>query len=72
MYSQSLEEPLRKSNRAAIWSNGLYSLSQGTVFFVVALTFWYGSILVANREADVFSFFVGLMVSTFSSSIVAH
>lgn len=67
MYSQSLEEPLRKSNRAAIWSNGLYSLSQGTVFFVVALTFWYGSILVANREADVFSFFVGLMSTTFGA-----
>jgi ATP-binding cassette subfamily B (MDR/TAP) protein 1 len=68
LYSKSLEEPLRKSNKTAIWSNLLYSLSQSIVFFVIALVFWYGSRLVSNQEYGTFQFFVGLMVRiTFSS-----
>ena len=62
LYQESLAVPLKKSNRTAIWSNGLYSLSQAMVFFVIALIFWYGSILVANQEAGIFKFYVGLMV----------
>ncbi|KAF5385690.1 hypothetical protein D9757_005473 [Collybiopsis confluens] len=67
LYSQSLEEPLRKSNRTAIYSNGLYALSQSTVFFVISLVFWYGSILVSGLEFSTFQFFVGLMCGTFAS-----
>ncbi|KAF7298981.1 hypothetical protein MIND_00846300 [Mycena indigotica] len=67
LYSQSLEEPLRESNRTAIWSNLLYSLSQSMIFFVIALVFWYGAVLVSRREASTFQFFVGLMCSTFSA-----
>lgn len=63
VYSKSLEEPLRKSNRTAIWSNLLYSFSQGITFFVIALVFWYGSRLVSRQQATLFQFFVGLMVS---------
>ena len=37
-------------------------------FLVIALVFWYGSVLVANGEATTFQFFVGLMVR---ASIVA-
>ena len=62
LYSESLEEPLRKSNRTAIWSNGLYSFTQALVFFVLALVFWYGAVLVSRQEATIFEFFVGLMV----------
>lgn len=36
-YSRSLDGPLKKSNRTAIFSNGLYALSQGMSFFVIAL-----------------------------------
>jgi ATP-binding cassette, subfamily B (MDR/TAP), member 1 len=63
LYSKSLEEPLRKSNRSAIFSNGLYAFSQSTVFFVIALIFWFGSRLVSGLEFSTFQFFVGLMVS---------
>ena len=28
LYSESLEGPLRRSNQTAIWSNGIFSLSQ--------------------------------------------
>ncbi|TFK23400.1 multidrug resistance protein 1 [Coprinopsis marcescibilis] len=67
IYSKSLEEPLRRSNRSSIWSKGLYALSQAVVFWVIALVFWYGSILVASFEATVFQFFVGLMCTTFAA-----
>lgn len=62
LYSTSLEEPLRKSNRTAIWSNLLFAISQSMVMFIVALVFWYGSRLVSNLEYTTFQFFVGLMV----------
>jgi ATP-binding cassette subfamily B (MDR/TAP) protein 1 len=62
LYSESLEEPLRKSNRTAIWSNGMYALSQSFSFFVIALVFWYGSRLVSFGEFSSFDFFIGLMV----------
>lgn len=61
-YSLSLEEPLRKSNRTAIFSNALYAFSQSLVFFVIALIFWWGATLVSRLEASTFQFFVGLMV----------
>ncbi|KAG8917768.1 GTPase-activating protein, partial [Tulasnella sp. 417] len=60
-YSRSLEEPLRRSNRSSVFSTGLFALSQGMSFFAIALTFWYGSILIANLEYSSFDFFVCLM-----------
>jgi ATP-binding cassette subfamily B (MDR/TAP) protein 1 len=62
LYSNSLSEPLRQSNRTAIYSNLLFSLSQGTVLFVIALVFWYGSRLVASTEYNTKQFFICLMV----------
>ncbi|KIK69504.1 hypothetical protein GYMLUDRAFT_33870 [Collybiopsis luxurians FD-317 M1] len=67
LYSESLEEPLRKSNRTAIFSNGLYAISQSMVFFVISLVFWYGSRLVSTLEFSTFQFFVGLMCGTFAA-----
>lgn len=67
LYSKSLEEPLRKSNRTALWSNGLYALSQSMMFYVVALVFWFGSRLVSQLEYSTFQFFVGLMSSVFGA-----
>ena len=62
LYADSLAEPLRRSNRTAIYSNLLYSLSQAMVFFVIALVFWYGSRLVASTEYTTKQFFICLMV----------
>lgn len=72
LYSQSLEGPLRKSNRTAVWSNAFYSFSQGMSFFVIALVFWYGSILVSSREFGTLQFFVGLMVRCGFRARVSH
>ncbi|KZT73923.1 ste6-like protein [Daedalea quercina L-15889] len=66
-YSESLEGPLRNSNRSALYSNFIYAVSQAMSFFVIALIFWYGSRLVADGEFSTFQFFVGLMSSTFSA-----
>ncbi|KAK0457582.1 P-loop containing nucleoside triphosphate hydrolase protein [Desarmillaria tabescens] len=66
-YSESLEEPLCKSNRTAIWSNMLYAFSQSTIFFCIALVFWYGAALVSRREFSTFDFFVGLMSTMFGA-----
>ncbi|KAI0643098.1 P-loop containing nucleoside triphosphate hydrolase protein [Trametes meyenii] len=67
LYSESLEEPLRRSNRTAIYSNGIFSLSQAMTFFVIALVFWFGSRLVADFKRSTFQFFIGLMSTTFSA-----
>src|SRR5262245_24770490 len=61
-YSESLETPLKKSNRTAIWSNLLFAFSQATVFFAIALVFWYGSRLVSFQEFTLNEFYIGLMV----------
>jgi len=62
LYSEALERPLRQSNKTSLYAHAFYALSQSTVFFVVALVFWYGAVMVANFEANTFEFFVGLMV----------
>ncbi|KAI0319342.1 multidrug resistance protein 1 [Amylostereum chailletii] len=67
LYSESLEAPLIKSNRTAIWSNALYALSQSFSFFVIALIFWYGSRLVSFQEFSTFDFFIGLMSTVFGA-----
>ncbi|TFK28078.1 multidrug resistance protein 1 [Coprinopsis marcescibilis] len=67
LYSESLEGPLKRSNKSSLWSQGLYSFSQSTVFFVIALIFWFGSTLIATGEISTFQFFVGLMSTTFGA-----
>ncbi|TFK71922.1 P-loop containing nucleoside triphosphate hydrolase protein [Pluteus cervinus] len=67
IYSKALEEPLHRSARSAFWSTTLYSLSQAFVFFLMALLFWFGAILVAEGEYSSFDFFVGMMSTTFAA-----
>ena len=63
IYSTSLEEPLRRSNRVAVWSNLIFSVSQAMTMFVVALVFWYGSRGVSKLEYGTTAFFVCVFVS---------
>ncbi|KAI0054749.1 P-loop containing nucleoside triphosphate hydrolase protein [Artomyces pyxidatus] len=67
-YSESLEKPLRQSNRTAVWSNLLFSLSQCFTFMVISLVFWYGSRLVSFREFTTTQFFIGLMSTVFGAT----
>ena len=62
LYSKSLEGPLKQSKGSVVWANLLYAFSQGQTFWVIALVFWYGSVLVSRLEATTFQFFVALIV----------
>ena len=71
LYSSRLEETLHRSNRTAIWSNLLFAFTQALAFFVIALIFWWGAVLVSRLEATIFQFVIGLMVclSLFNPSL---
>lgn len=66
IYSQSLEIPLRTSNRSAILSNFIYALSQSMMFYVIALVFYFGAKLVSQLEINTTAFFICLFVSRHS------
>ncbi|KAI0639804.1 P-loop containing nucleoside triphosphate hydrolase protein [Trametes polyzona] len=67
IYQESLEAPYRRSKSAAVYSNLTYAITQVLSFWVIALVFWYGSLLVADGKRTTFEFFVGLMSTTFSA-----
>lgn len=62
-YRSSLEKPLNYAIRSGALSMFLYGVAQASVFFAIALIFWYGSVLFSRLEITVFQLFVGLMVS---------
>ena len=62
-YSASLDVPLRRSSKSGMLSNLIFALSQSMGFWVIALIFWYGSLLISRFELPMFNFFVALMVS---------
>ncbi|TCD63929.1 GTPase-activating protein [Steccherinum ochraceum] len=66
-YAASLDEPLRNSNRVALWSNMIFAFSQASSFFVIALVFWFGSHLVSEEKVQTSHFFVALMSTTFGT-----
>ncbi|KAH9858203.1 P-loop containing nucleoside triphosphate hydrolase protein [Lenzites betulinus] len=70
LYNESLEEPFRRTAKVAIFSNAVYALTQAIIFWVIALVFWYGSLLVSEGKRTTFQFFVGLMSTTFSATQV--
>ncbi|KZP24383.1 hypothetical protein FIBSPDRAFT_888845 [Athelia psychrophila] len=67
-YSDSLQGPLKRSNRTALLSNLFYLLSQSISFFVIALCSGTDSRLIANLEFSIFDFFVGLMSTVFGTT----
>lgn len=69
-YSNSLLRPLQDAKHAALRSSLLYALSQTTVYWVIALAFWYGSVLVSQQEITTVQFFVTLMAVCPTSSAV--
>lgn len=64
-YSRSLDKCLQNSIRTAVWSNAIFAISSSFVFFVIAVVFWYGSILFSRQGVTMFGFFVVLKVSVF-------
>ncbi|KAF9444209.1 P-loop containing nucleoside triphosphate hydrolase protein [Macrolepiota fuliginosa MF-IS2] len=66
-YKSSLGTPLKKAIKSGAISKLIYSISQASTFWVIALIFWYGSLLFSRLEITVFQLFVGLMSTTFGA-----
>ncbi|KAF7297203.1 hypothetical protein MIND_00953400 [Mycena indigotica] len=66
-YSTSLVEPLRTAKRTAVWSAALFAFSQTLSFWVIALAFYYGSVLVSKQECSTLGFFITLEATIFGS-----
>ncbi|KAL1405645.1 GTPase-activating protein [Vanrija albida] len=67
IYSTSLEEPVRISNRTAFRSQALYAASQGIVFLVIALVFYIGALWIASGRLTTATFFTSLMGVIFAA-----
>ncbi|GAA5851199.1 hypothetical protein JCM8547_004164 [Rhodosporidiobolus lusitaniae] len=67
IYSEQLDEPMRVSNRIAIYSNAFYSLTVSLSFFVIALIFWFGSHQMVDSGLSVSAFFVSMISIVFGS-----
>ncbi|GJC95044.1 hypothetical protein ColKHC_03870 [Colletotrichum higginsianum] len=57
-YQASLAIQQRSSLISILKSSLLFAASQSFMFLAFALGFWYGGTLIANREYDMFQFFV--------------
>jgi len=57
LYQEAVKEPHSIAIKGSIISAVGFGLSQGTLFFVYALVFWYGGQLVANQEYTQVSIF---------------
>ncbi|KAK9458190.1 P-loop containing nucleoside triphosphate hydrolase protein [Dipodascopsis uninucleata] len=58
---------IEKSRPATHWSAALYGVAQGMVYFIMALTFWYGSRFIKSREYTLFQFYVTFMGLVFGA-----
>lgn len=57
-YHEQLVDQQAKSLRSVLKSSTLYAASQSFMFLCVALGFWYGGTLIANKEYTLFQFFL--------------
>lgn len=57
-YHQQLVTQSRVSLVSVLKSSTLYAFSQSMTFMCMALGFWYGGMLIRDREYDMFKFFV--------------
>ncbi|KAG6329765.1 hypothetical protein ID866_9324 [Astraeus odoratus] len=66
MYSNSLDERLRKSNKISHLGNLIFAFSLSMEFWAPALVYWYGSELVSRFEISTTAFF-----TAFAGTIMA-
>lgn len=67
IYKEELKEPGKVTLHTAFYGNALYAVSQSLFFWVVGLTFWYGSKLLINGEYTSGEFFTILTAVVFGS-----
>ncbi|KAK7429987.1 hypothetical protein QQZ08_003376 [Neonectria magnoliae] len=66
-YKSSLAAQQRASLISVIKSSALYAASQSLLFACFALGFWYGGILIAKYEYNMFQFFLCFMAVIFGA-----
>ncbi|KAI3337360.1 ABC transporter [Xylariaceae sp. AK1471] len=66
-YQDSLAAQQKASLISVLKSSLLYAASQAILFLAFALGFWYGGTLIANREYNLFQFFVTFMAVVYSA-----
>ncbi|KAI1819258.1 ABC transporter [Xylaria intraflava] len=66
-YRDSLALQQKASLISILKSSLLYATSQATLFLAFALGFWYGGTLIADREYNLFQFFVCFMAVVYSA-----
>ncbi|CAG8589114.1 1899_t:CDS:10 [Acaulospora morrowiae] len=67
LYKTSIRKPHRISLKGSIISSIGFGLSQGAMFFVYALAFWYGERLIENQEYNMKQMMKVLFAIVFSS-----
>ncbi|KKA24366.1 ATP-binding cassette, subfamily B (MDR/TAP), member 1 [Rasamsonia emersonii CBS 393.64] len=65
-YAKQLARQQRKSLRAHLRNAALYAASQSLLFLCIALGFWYGGRLLADREYSLLQFYICLCEIIFS------
>ncbi|KDN47176.1 P-loop containing nucleoside triphosphate hydrolase protein [Tilletiaria anomala UBC 951] len=60
-FAAHLAIPHRYVKRMALLDSGLFALSQTNMFLVIAMGFWYGSVLISQGQLNAHDFFVGFM-----------
>ncbi|KAI1328401.1 multidrug resistance protein [Xylariaceae sp. FL0255] len=66
-YKDSLALQQKASLKSILKSSLLYAAAQSFLFLAFALGFWYGGMLIANREYNLFQFFVCFMAVVYGA-----
>ncbi|KAK9477918.1 P-loop containing nucleoside triphosphate hydrolase protein [Lipomyces japonicus] len=66
-YHASLNSTIKRNRKSSMISALFYGLCQGQFFFIVALTFWYGSQLIGSGEYNLFQFYIVFMSIVFGA-----
>ncbi|TLS21374.1 uncharacterized protein PpBr36_10203 [Pyricularia pennisetigena] len=71
-YTQELDNAVNSSKRPLASMMVWFAATQGVEFWFMALGFWYGTRLVADREITLFQFFVSFMSVFFSAQATSQ
>ncbi|WVQ85989.1 hypothetical protein IAT38_008157 [Cryptococcus sp. DSM 104549] len=72
IYGAALQEPMRMNFRTSIKSQGLYALTQGLTFWVIALVFYVGALWIVSGRYETSGFYTVLEAVVFASIEVGN
>ncbi|KAK7207986.1 P-loop containing nucleoside triphosphate hydrolase protein [Myxozyma melibiosi] len=66
-FKEDLDQLIVHNRPSSHYSAFLYGFAQGMVYFILALSFWYGSRFLRTREYTLFQFYVTVMAVVFGA-----